>query len=131
MIRDYQAGITPNPDVLCNRSIKFGAFKEWALAEGADMVATGHYAQTRDGKLFRGADTNKDQSYFLYQLTNEDLRRTLFPIGHLSKTEVRKEAGVSVCQMQTSTIVRACALSATFQWKIFCVDLFHLKMEAF
>ena len=92
MIRDYQAGITPNPDVLCNSSIKFGAFKVWALTEGADAVATGHYAQTINGKLFRGADTNKDQSYFLYQLLSTDLEQIIFPIGHLTKTQVRKKA---------------------------------------
>jgi tRNA-specific 2-thiouridylase len=92
MIHDYQAGITPNPDVLCNKSIKFGAFMKWALAQGADFVATGHYAQTKDGKLFRGADSNKDQSYFLYQLTRSDLGKIVFPVGHLTKSEVRKEA---------------------------------------
>lgn len=97
MVHDYQAGITPNPDVLCNRSVKFGAFAKWAFAQGADLVATGHYAQVEtqpDGThaLLRGADEGKDQSYFLYQLTEADLARTLFPVGHLQKIEVRAHA---------------------------------------
>ena len=96
MISDYKAGITPNPDVLCNRFIKFGAFREWALANGADMIATGHHAQVieRNGKfeLLRGKDSGKDQAYFLCMLGQEDLSRTLFPIGHLAKSEVRAQA---------------------------------------
>ncbi|MEN9413283.1 MAG: hypothetical protein RLZZ342_370 [Candidatus Parcubacteria bacterium] len=96
MIDAYRAGITPNPDVLCNRTIKFGAFKKWALAEGADMVATGHYArigvkEAGENKyaLLRAIDTTKDQSYFLYRLSQDDLRIAQFPIGHLHKKEVR------------------------------------------
>lgn len=89
MIESYRSGITPNPDVLCNRHIKFGAFTRWASAEGAEMVATGHYARTEGGRLFRAADPAKDQSYFLYRLTREDLERILFPIGHLTKPAVR------------------------------------------
>jgi len=93
MITNYTHGITPNPDVLCNRHIKFGAFKEWAFREGADRIATGHYAQIvkNEGRfeLHRGKDTNKDQSYFLWRLTEKDLSQTLFPVGGLRKTEVR------------------------------------------
>ncbi|HUO55993.1 MAG TPA: tRNA 2-thiouridine(34) synthase MnmA [Candidatus Paceibacterota bacterium] len=92
MIADYQSGITPNPDVLCNEKIKFGSFLDWALAHGADMVATGHYAQTKSGRLFRGADNRKDQSYFLYRLSHAQLEKTLFPIGGMHKDEVRKVA---------------------------------------
>lgn len=96
MIANYARGITPNPDVLCNRHIKFGAFAKWAFAQGADFVATGHYAQTScQGDtltLKRGKDINKDQSYFLWQLTEADLKRVLFPVGGYTKPEVRKLA---------------------------------------
>lgn len=96
MVADYARGITPNPDVLCNRSIKFGHFFKWALSQGAEYVATGHYAQVlREGDrayLVRGADSTKDQSYFLWQIREEELVRTVFPIGSLTKKEVRKLA---------------------------------------
>lgn len=100
MVADYARGITPNPDVLCNERIKFGAFLQWALAEGADMVATGHYARTstvevkprQDISLMRSVDTAKDQSYFLHRIGGNDLKRVLFPIGGLTKSEVREEA---------------------------------------
>lgn len=96
MVANYARGITPNPDVLCNRHIKFGAFKEWALHEGAGKIATGHYAriERHDGRhqLTRGKDTNKDQSYFLWQLTEDDLSKTLFPVGGYTKPEVRSLA---------------------------------------
>src|SRR3989344_860547 len=93
MIANYTRGITPNPDVLCNRHIKFGAFKEWAHAGGADLVASGHYARiVKTGNRFqlhRGKDTHKDQSYFLWRLTEKDLETTLFPVGGFTKPEVR------------------------------------------
>lgn len=92
MIENYKHGITPNPDVLCNRHIKFGAFKQWALAEGAELLATGHYARSVGGKLLRGVDTAKDQSYFLYRLSHDDVSRTLFPVGELPKQHVRSLA---------------------------------------
>jgi tRNA-specific 2-thiouridylase len=96
MIAEYKAGRTPNPDVMCNKYIKFGGFFDWAMRQGADFVATGHYAQVKeiDGifELRAGADKNKDQSYFLWTLTQKQLSRTLFPIGHLLKPEVRKLA---------------------------------------
>lgn len=100
MFAEYQAGRTPNPDVLCNREIKFDVFLETALELGADYVATGHYCQKgtlqKEGKtyyqLLAGADQNKDQSYFLCQLNQEQLSKALFPIGHLQKSEVRKIA---------------------------------------
>jgi tRNA-specific 2-thiouridylase len=92
-LSEYRAGRTPNPDVLCNREIKFKTFLEHARALGADKIATGHYARTDcvDGRhrLLRGRDTNKDQSYFLYALGQEQLASTLFPIGELPKPEVR------------------------------------------
>ena len=101
MFNEYESGRTPNPDVLCNREIKFDVFLRLALSLGADYVATGHYCQkdfvsTDNGKtLYRlicGADKIKDQSYFLCQLTQYQLSKTLFPIGHLEKAEVRKIA---------------------------------------
>jgi len=89
---EYKAGRTPNPDIMCNKEIKFKAFLDHALALGADMIATGHYAQVEHGKqvqMLRGIDRNKDQSYFLSQLTQTQLEQTLFPLGHLEKSEVR------------------------------------------
>jgi|TARA_B110000908_G_C10266739_1_gene464767 tRNA-specific 2-thiouridylase len=100
MFREYEIGRTPNPDVLCNREIKFDVFLKIALDLGADFVATGHYCRKgeleKDGKkvyqLLSGADDNKDQSYFLCQLSQEQLATSLFPIGELTKPEVRKIA---------------------------------------
>jgi len=92
-LQEYSAGRTPNPDVLCNKEIKFRAFLDYALAQGAEHIATGHYARSelRDGEyhLLRAADTGKDQTYFLYTLKQEQLARALFPVGGLSKTQVR------------------------------------------
>ena len=100
MFSEYEAGRTPNPDVLCNREIKFDVFLKAAIDLGADYVATGHYCQKSttemDGKtvhhLLAGADANKDQSYFLCQINQEQLAKALFPIGHLQKAEVRELA---------------------------------------
>ncbi len=89
LVEQYAHGATPNPDVLCNRHIKFGAFKEWAFREGAEKIATGHYARTDGVHLMRGKDTNKDQSYFLWQLTRDDLAKTIFPVGEYTKPDVR------------------------------------------
>ncbi|HEX6833365.1 MAG TPA: tRNA 2-thiouridine(34) synthase MnmA [Rudaea sp.] len=95
-LAEYRAGRTPNPDVLCNREIKFKIFLEHARALGAEKIATGHYARTDcvDGRhrLLRGHDANKDQSYFLHALGQDQLAATLFPIGHLPKPEVRRLA---------------------------------------
>lgn len=91
MIAEYRKGRTPNPDVMCNRYVKFGGFFDWAMTQGADYVATGHYARI-DGHLhtlLKGKDDNKDQSYFLWTLTKEKLARTLFPVGDMPKPEVR------------------------------------------
>lgn len=92
MLAEYKANRTPNPDVLCNREIKFGSFWEKAKELGADFIATGHYAEIRDGKLLEGKDQVKDQSYFLWTLTEEDLSHTIFPVGHLEKEKVRELA---------------------------------------
>lgn len=104
MLREYKNGNVPNPDVMCNKHVKFGAFLSYAKSHGADFIATGHYAQVRKSdeqlphyELLAGVDKEKDQSYFLWTLTQEQLAHTLFPIGHLQKSEVRKiamEAGL-------------------------------------
>ncbi|HUQ74790.1 MAG TPA: tRNA 2-thiouridine(34) synthase MnmA [Burkholderiales bacterium] len=100
-LREYSAGRTPNPDVLCNAEIKFRAFLDHAMRLGATKIATGHYARvtSRDGRfeLLRGRDAGKDQSYFLHRLTQEQLSRAMFPVGELPKSEVRRialEAGL-------------------------------------
>lgn len=95
-IKEYQAGRTPNPDVLCNKEVKFGAFLDFAKKNGADFIATGHYVTKHDqpagAELHRGLDTNKDQSYFLWSLTPEQLAYALFPVGDTDKEVIRKEA---------------------------------------
>lgn len=110
-LSEYRRGRTPNPDVMCNKEIKFKAFLDYALDLGADYVAMGHYAQTvrdEDGTvhLLRGKDANKDQTYFLSQLSQEQLQKTIFPLGHLEKPEVRKiaeEAGLATAKKKDST----------------------------
>ena len=109
-LAEYRVGRTPNPDVLCNREIKFKTFLDEAHALGAEGIATGHYAQVaqRDGRwcLLRGADAGKDQSYFLHQLGQAQLAATLFPIGHLPKPQVRalaREAGLPTAAKKDST----------------------------
>jgi tRNA-uridine 2-sulfurtransferase len=109
-LQEYQAGRTPNPDVLCNREIKFKAFLAYALQLGADYIATGHYARlARVGKqvhLLRGVDDNKDQSYFLHALSQQQLANVLFPVGELHKPQVRQIAetlGLSTASKKDST----------------------------
>lgn len=92
MIREYKSGRTPNPDVMCNKEIKFGLFLRRALKEGADYIATGHYIEKKGDKLLQGKDTNKDQSYFLWTLTSKQIKHSLFPVGGYIKPEVRKLA---------------------------------------
>ena len=106
-LSEYRAGRTPNPDVLCNREIKFKAFLDFAMKAGAEKMATGHFVQTDDaGRLLRGADGNKDQSYFLYMVHREQLQKALFPVGGLTKQQVRQiaeEAGLPVSHKKDST----------------------------
>lgn len=113
MFKEYAEGRTPNPDVLCNREVKFDVFLDKAMSLGADYVATGHYCQKEtiqiDGKevhrLIAGADPGKDQSYFLCQLSQEQLSKALFPIGHLQKSEVReiaKSIGLNTAEKKDS-----------------------------
>ena len=93
MINEYKAGRTPNPDVMCNKEVKFGGFLKWAIANGADFVATGHYARNELGiknyELRIGKDPAKDQAYFLWTLKENQLKKILFPVGNLKKSEVR------------------------------------------
>lgn len=92
MIEGYKAGLTPNPDVMCNQEVKFKLFLQAALADGADLIATGHYARIKEGHLLTGVDRNKDQSYFLYRVTENALRHSLMPIGEYEKPKVRELA---------------------------------------
>jgi len=92
MVREYEAGRTPNPDIMCNQEVKFKLFLDAALADGADMIATGHYAKTSEGKLYQAVDMVKDQTYFLYRVTQDALSKTLFPLGELEKSSVREIA---------------------------------------
>lgn len=109
-LEEYERGRTPNPDVLCNREIKFGPFREYALALGADYIATGHYCDIRHAEgahyLLKAADANKDQTYFLNQVTQEQLEKVLFPLGRLQKPQVRAVAekyGFSTAKKKDST----------------------------
>ena len=92
MIEEYKLGRTPNPDIMCNQEVKFKLFLETALEDGADMIATGHYARVSNGQLLQAVDTNKDQTYFLYRVTEEALKKTLFPLGEYTKPTVREMA---------------------------------------
>ena len=109
-LSEYSAGRTPNPDILCNKEIKFKAFLDHARKQGADAIATGHYVRSGGDEseisLLRGIDTNKDQSYFLYTLNQQQLRPSLFPVGHLEKPAVRQlaqDAGFHVHSKKDST----------------------------
>ena len=109
-LREYEAGRTPNPDVLCNAEIKFKAFLDHAMSLGADLIATGHYARVREVngrfELLKAVDAAKDQSYFLHRLNQSQLSRTLFPLGELHKTEIRRiadELGLPNAKKKDST----------------------------
>lgn len=93
LLEEYKNGRTPNPDMLCNKEVKFGEFFKWAISMGADKIAMGHYAIVNDNfELLESVDKEKDQTYFLSQLTHKELSKTFFPIGHLQKSDVRKIA---------------------------------------
>ena len=89
-LNELKKGRTPNPDLLCNKFIKFDLFKKEAIKLGADYIATGHYARVENNTLYRAIDNNKDQTYFLADITKEQLKNVIFPLGNLTKTEVRK-----------------------------------------
>ena len=135
MFREYESGRTPNPDVLCNREIKFDAFLEEALKLGADYVATGHYCQKNSYidengneifQLIAGADNNKDQSYFLCQLNQYQLSKALFPIGHLEKPEVRRIAE----EQNLATAKRKDSQGICFVGKVNLPDFLKQKLKA-
>lgn len=134
MFNEYERGRTPNPDVLCNREIKFDAFMKIALQLGADYVATGHYCrkgtlENADGsktyQLLAGKDPNKDQSYFLCQLSQEQLARTLFPIGELQKSEVRRIAA----ENQLVTAEKKDSQGLCFVGKVHLPDFLKQKLK--
>ena len=106
-LNEYKAGRTPNPDVLCNREIKFKAFLDFAMQLGAEKIATGHFVQTNDaGYLLKGIDPNKEQSYFLYMLHQHQLKKAIFPVGGMTKQQVREIAvqeGLAVARKKDST----------------------------
>ena len=105
-LEELKKGRTPNPDLLCNKYIKFDVFKTEAKKLGADFIATGHYARNVDNHLLRGLDQNKDQSYFLAQISKEQIENVLFPVGEITKTEVRRiatEIGLNVSEKKDST----------------------------
>ena len=135
MFKEYESGRTPNPDVLCNREIKFDAFLEEALKLGADYVATGHYCQKssyidENGKeifqLIAGADSNKDQSYFLCQLNQYQLSKAMFPIGHLEKPDVRRIAE----EQGLATAKRKDSQGICFVGKVNLPDFLKQKLKA-
>ncbi len=133
MFSEYEKGRTPNPDVLCNREIKFDAFLEEALRLGADYVATGHYCRketfTQEGstyyRLLAGCDPGKDQSYFLCQLSQKQLSRALFPIGHLLKSEVRRIAA----EQKLATAKRKDSQGICFVGKVDLPTFLQQKLE--
>ena len=133
MFSEYEKGRTPNPDVLCNREIKFDVFMKIALSLGADFVATGHYCRKGetevDGKkvfqLLAGADNNKDQSYFLCQLSQEQLSKSLFPIGELTKPEVREIAA----QMELVTAEKKDSQGLCFIGKVRLPEFLQQKLQ--
>lgn len=106
-LNEYKAGRTPNPDVLCNREIKFKAFLDFAMQLGAEKIATGHFVQTNEaGQLLKGVDPNKEQSYFLYMLHRAQLEKSIFPVGGMTKSQVRQiaeENGLPVAKKKDST----------------------------
>lgn len=133
MFREYEKGRTPNPDVLCNREIKFDVFMKIAMSLGADYVATGHYCKKSeievDGEpvyqLLAGADNNKDQSYFLCQLSQEQLAKSLFPIGELTKPEVREIAA----QMDLVTAEKKDSQGLCFIGKVRLPEFLQQKLQ--
>nr|WP_262487896.1 tRNA 2-thiouridine(34) synthase MnmA [Flavobacterium frigoris] len=133
MFREYEKGRTPNPDVLCNREIKFDVFMKIALSLGADYVATGHYCKKSEievsgetvYQLLAGADNNKDQSYFLCQLSQEQLAKSLFPIGELTKPEVRDIAA----QMELVTAEKKDSQGLCFIGKVRLPEFLQQKLQ--
>lgn len=128
---EYKAGRTPNPDVMCNKEIKFKAFLDHALSLGADYLATGHYARVDRSagtvRMLRGLDENKDQTYFLNQLNQEQLSKVMFPIGDLQKSRVREIAKEAELATGAKKTARESALSANATLKRFSANISPLS----
>ena len=105
MLDEYKSGRTPNPDIMCNQEVKFKLFLHAALEDGADFIATGHYARSENGQLLAGVDANKDQSYFLYRVTEDALKHSIMPIGNYEKPQIReiaKKLGLATAEKKDS-----------------------------
>ena len=130
-LAEYKAGRTPNPDVLCNAEIKFKAFLDHAVSLGADFIATGHYAQVRQiggtFQLLKAEDGTKDQSYFLYRLTQSQLCRAIFPLGNLYKRDVRKLRWSIVCRTSPRRIARGSVLSGNGLSGSFSIVIYRMS----
>jgi len=130
MFEEYRLGRTPNPDVICNKSIKFGEFFKWAKAQGADYIASGHYARVENSNgvnLLKGVDDNKDQSYFLWAVKKDALTRTIFPIGGLEKSSVRKHAERTGLPIATKPDSQGLCFVGKFDFKQFLKE--HLPVK--
>lgn len=125
MYREYKAGRTPNPDVLCNQFVKFGAWLKKARKEGFDYLATGHYATNKNGELLTAKDTHKDQTYFLHQLSKEQLQHTLFPLGPYTKPQVRALAK----KFKLPTANRAESMGICFVGEVPMKDFLEKKIK--
>lgn len=126
MLAEFQKGRTPNPDIICNELVKFKLFYERATERGADFIATGHYARTDGQNLLRAVDENKDQTYFLYRMSDEATAKTLFPVGNLTKPEVKKlaaEHGLDVATKKES-------MGVCFVGEVGMKDFLHEYLEA-
>ncbi len=126
MLEEYQTGHTPNPDIMCNQEVKFKLFLKTALDEGADFIATGHYAKTKNGMLFMAKDLNKDQTYFLYRVSKNALKKTLFPLGDLTKPQVRKIAQ----QNHLTTATKSESMGICFVGKVGVKDFLKQYIKA-
>lgn len=125
MLREYKAGRTPNPDVFCNTTVKFGTFYDAVMARGADYVATGHYAQMIDGYIKKGMDASKDQTYFLWNVSYEKLQKTLFPIGGIPKTKVRELAKKYKLPNAERPDSQGVCFLGPIDMKSFIIDMLH------
>ena len=124
-ISEFEIGRTPNPDTLCNKEVKFGAFYQFARESGAEYIATGHYAQNKQGRLYAGKDHNKDQSYFLWMIPKNALTHTLFPIGTLTKPQVRTLAA----KYGLPNAARKDSQGLCFLGDISIADMLHKELE--